>query len=485
MSEPDSDGIVLSGSGFDFDAAAPAAAPARPARATTPNQVLAIVCVGMVLANIDLFIVNVGLPNIARDLGSHSLEDLSWVLNGYAITYAALLVFFGRWAERHRRDRSFMLGVAVFTIASAACSIADSVAALVAYRVLQAAGAALMTPTSIGLLLATFPPERRGHAVRTWTAIGGLAAALGPVVGGALLEFSWRWIFLVNVPIGAVALLIGWWKLPAVPGHDAPRPTLWPAILITGGIAAVTLAIVKVNDWGWTAPATIASFAGAAICLALFVVHCLRAENPFVNPAMFKIRQYTGAALVMAPYSAAFGAMLLSTVLWEQTEWGWSALKTGAAIAIGPLLVPTTSLLFGTKLIVRFGAARVIVAGIAFFAIGMIAWATLLGTEPNLFVAILTMAPVGIGVGLTFPTVMGVGTSALPSSMFATGSGAINMIRQSALAIGVAIFVAMVGSPADPIARMNAYDRGWWVMAGIIALGLIPTFVLIRKKRAA
>src|SRR5271167_1294396 len=153
----------------------------------SPNQVLAIVCVGICLANLDLFIVNVGLPNIARDFKEASLEDLSWVLNGYAIAYAALLVFFGRLAERHRRDSSFLLGVALFTAASAACSVADSVAMLVAFRVAQAAGAALMTPTSLGLLLAVYPPERRNGAVRAWTAIGGVAGAFGPVIGGILV----------------------------------------------------------------------------------------------------------------------------------------------------------------------------------------------------------------------------------------------------------------------------------------------------------
>src|SRR6204780_4745553 len=184
--------------------------------AASPNQVLAIVCVGIVLANLDLFIVNVGLPNIARDFSTATLEDLSWILNGYAIAYAALLVFFGRLAERYRRNNSFLLGVALFTAASAACAAADGVAMLIAFRILQAAGAALMTPTSLGLLLAVFPPERRGGAVRTWTAIGGLAAAIGPLVGGVLVTASWRWIFLVNVPIGLVALLVGWWELPEV-----------------------------------------------------------------------------------------------------------------------------------------------------------------------------------------------------------------------------------------------------------------------------
>src|ERR1700753_4338312 len=207
-----------------------------------PNQVLAIVCVGICLASLDLFIVNVGLPNIAQEFRDASLEDLSWILNGYAITYAALLVFFGRLAERHRRNVSFLLGVSLFTLASAACAAANGVESLVAFRVLQAAGAALMTPTSLGLLLASFPPERRGSAVRTWTAIGGLAAALGPVVGGLLIALNWRWIFIVNVPIGLVAIVIGWYKLPEVPGHDAPRPDPVAAILVTAGIAALTFA---------------------------------------------------------------------------------------------------------------------------------------------------------------------------------------------------------------------------------------------------
>ena len=154
----------------------------------SPNLVLVIVCAGVVLASLDLFIVNVALPQMARDFGVHGLGDLSWVLNAYAIVYASLLVLFGRLADRYRRDRGFLVGVAVFVAASAACAAATSLPMLIAFRVLQAAGAALLTPTSLGLILASFPPERRHGAVRTWTAVGGIAAALGPAVGGV----RWR-----------------------------------------------------------------------------------------------------------------------------------------------------------------------------------------------------------------------------------------------------------------------------------------------------
>ena len=465
----------------EVDAAAARLAPRAPA--ASPATVLAIVCVGICLANLDLFIVNVALPNIGRDFRDAPLEDMSWVLNGYAIAYAALLVFFGRVAERYRRNMSFLLGVGLFTLSSAACAAADSVVTLTAFRLVQAAGAALMTPTSLGLLLAAFPPERRDGAVRTWTAIGGLAAALGPVIGGVLVTVNWRWIFLVNVPIGLVAMLVGWWKLPEVPGHEAPRPHPFDALLVTGGIGALTFAIVKVNDWGWRSTGIGISFIAAIVLLAWFVWRCLRSDRPFVDPALFRIRQFTGAALVMAPYSAAFGAMLLSVALWEQTAWGWSALKTGLAIAPGPLLVPITSLLFSGKLIARFGAAAVVTAGIFFFVAGLSYWASVIGLEPNAALVIMGMIPTGIGVGLTFPTLMGVAASSLRSSSFATGSGVINMIRQAALAIGVAIFVAIVGSPVTPVERVAAFHRGWWIMVPIAALGLIPTFFLVRPGR--
>ena len=385
-------------------------------RAASPNQVLAIVCVGICLANLDLFIVNVGLPNIARDFTGASLESLSWILNGYAIAYAALLVFFGRLAERHRRDRSFLLGVALFTAASAACATANGVAMLVAFRVAQAAGAALMTPTSIGLLLASFPPEHRAGAVRTWAAIGGVAAALGPLVGGVLVTFSWRWIFIVNVPIGFAAMAIGWLRLPLVPGHAVPRPNAWAAVFITIGIAALTFAIVKANDLGLGSPEIAGSLAVSALCLAAFVRHCLRSANPFVPPALFAVRPFTGAVLVMAPYSIAFGAMLFSIAFCEQTVWGWSALWTGLAIAPGPMLVPITSLLFAGRLIARFGAYPVVVAGIVSFGLGLAAWATLIGPEPSFALVVAGIVPSGIGVGLANPRAGGFASRHRPES---------------------------------------------------------------------
>src|SRR3954451_6528733 len=345
----------------------------------SPGLVLFIVCAAVVLASLDLFIVNVALPDMAQDLGEDNLGDLSWVLNAYAITYAALLLLFGRMAERHRRDLGFLLGVATFIAASAACAAASSLGALIAFRVLQAAGAALLTPTSLSLVLATTAPEKRQTAVRIWTAVGGAAAALGPVIGGLLVAASWRWVFLVNVPIGLVALVVGWRRLPRVPGHDVPHPDALGALLGTVGIGALTLGLVKGEDWGWGAASTVAALTVAVVTLGLFVLHTMRAENPLVDPTLFRGRAFRGASLAMVLFSVAFGAMLLSIVLWMQVIWGWSALKSGLAIAPGPLMVPLFGLLLAGRLIARFGAGPVAGTGAAVFALGFVWWAVGVG----------------------------------------------------------------------------------------------------------
>ena len=452
--------------------------------ATSPNQVLVIVSVGMVLANLDLFVVNVGLPNIALDFANPSLESLSWILNGYTITYAALLVFFGRLSERYPRNVSFLVGIGAFTAASAACAAATGTEMLVVFRIVQAAAAALMTPTSLGLLLSAFRPEGRSGAVRTWTAVGGLAAALGPLIGGVLITASWRWIFLVNLPVGLITLVVGWRKLPRVPGHNSSHPDFGAALLVTAGVAALVFAIVKINDWGWHSPGIGAACVATVIFLGLFVARCLRSSTPFIDPHLFRIRPFTGATLAIAPFSAAFGALLLSIVLWDQMIWGWSALKIGLAMAPGPLLVPVVSLLFSRQLIAQFGTAAVSAAGMISFALGQVWWSVVPGLEASFLVATFGMLPIGVGVGLALPTLMGVSTSSLPPSSFATGSGAINMIRQAAMAIGVAVLVAIVGESHAVEERVQAFRAAWLIMAAISLVGLVPTFLLIGLKPA-
>jgi EmrB/QacA subfamily drug resistance transporter len=456
-------------------------------RDASPALVLTIVCAGVVLASLDLFIVNVALPQIGRDfhLSGGGLADLSWVLNAYAIVYAAFLVLFGRLAERYRRERGFLLGVALFVAASAACGAANGLPMLVAFRVLQALGAALLTPTSLGLVLATFPPERRHGAVRTWTAIGGLAATLGPVVGGLLVAASWRWVFYVNVPVGLLALAIGWRRLPRVPGHPVSAPDGTGALLITAGVGALVLGLVNGSRWAWGDGRTVAALAAGVALLTLFAIHTGRAHNPLVDRSLFRLRPFTGASIVALFFSASFGAMLLSRVLWAQDVWHWSALTTGLSIAPGPLMVPPVAFLLTGRLVARIGAGRVIALGSTIFAIGAAWWALAVGLRVDYVGEMLGgMLLTGIGVGLTLPTMMATGTSSLPPHSLATGSAVVNMFRQIGLAVGVAILIAVLGTPHSPAQALDVYRRGWIVIAAISLLAAPIGLWLLERRRA-
>jgi EmrB/QacA subfamily drug resistance transporter len=469
-----------------MDSTSQVAAGRSPGAARSSKQVLVIVCAGVVLASLDLFIVNVALPQIARDFGASNLGELSWVLNGYAIVYASLLVFFGRLADRYRRDRGFLLGVAVFTVASAACAAATSVGMLVAFRLVQAAGAALLTPTSLGLVLATHEAERRPGAVRAWTAVGGFSAALGPVIGGLLVAASWRWVFLVNVPVGLAALVVGWRRLPAVPGHETESPDPFGVVLVTAGVGLLTFGLVKGSDWGWGSLTTVGVLIGAGALLGLFALHCIKGRNPLIHPSLFRSRAFTGSSVVAIFFSASFGAMLLSIVLWEQGVWGWSALRAGLAIAPGPIMVPFFAFVVAGRLIARYGPGLVIALGSLVFGAGVVWWALAMTATPDYVSGALGgMILTGVGVGLTLPTMMSTASSSLPPQSFATGSAVINMFRQTGLALGVAVLVAVLGTAYGAHTALVTFQRGWWVTAGVSFASIVPALILLRRSARA
>jgi EmrB/QacA subfamily drug resistance transporter len=453
-------------------------------RDASPTLVLVIVCAGVVLASIDLFIVNVAMPSIARDLHQRDLSTLSWVLNAYAIVYASLLVLLGRLAEGRARENAFLLGALLFTLASAACGAASSLGMLIGFRVLQAVGAALLTPASLSLVLATTAPEKRHGAVRAWTAVGGASAALGPVVGGLLVAASWRWVFFVNVPIGLLAVVVGWLRLPDVPGHAVKRPDAVGAGLITVGIALLSLALVQGNDWGWGSTRVVGAAIAAVLILAAFVARLQRHENPLIDPKLFKVRTFSGASVVSLAFSTAFGAMLLSVVLWMQDVWGWSALHTGLAFAPGPLMVPLFGFLVTGRLITRFGPGRVIGVGSTLYAVGVAWWVWRAGLHPNYAGMVLPgTLMTGIGVGLTMPTFMATGAASLPPQAFATGSAVLNMLRQVGLAVGVSVFIAVLGTPRTPEGSLHGFEHGWTVISGIGFAAAIVGVIALRRPR--
>jgi MFS family permease len=376
------------------------AVPERASAARPPQAryaaVFAVVTAGIAVVNLDLFIVNVALPSIGRSFHGTDLASLSWVLNAYAIVFAALLVPAGRAADLIGRRAAFLTGMIVFGLASAACAAAPDVWVLVGARIVQAAGGALLIPASLSLLLAAAPPERRTGAIRAWTSVGGAAAALGPVLGGALVAASWHWVFLVNVPVIAIALIFSLRVLApdrrpvasaAGPrsrwlAADEIRPDVLGAAVFTVAIGALALALVKADDWGWASPQVLGGFAAAAVLMALFVYRSARHPAPVIELHLLRHPVFATATAANVLFGIAFGAMLLLVTLWCQYVWGWSALSTGLGVAPGPLLVPFWAIAAG-PIARRIGPGPVAALGCAIYACGCVFWRLNLSLAPD------------------------------------------------------------------------------------------------------
>ena len=443
--------------------------------------ILAVLSVAAFMASLDLFIVNVAFPNIAREFPGSSLGDLSWVLNGYAVLYAALLVPLGRLADRYGRLAGFLGGLALFTAASAACAASQSLWQLVFFRGLQAVGAAALTPTSLGLLLAATPNEKKVRAVRIWAAIGALAAAFGPVVGGLLVEASWRWVFLVNVPVGVLGLIAARLYVPDSRDPAVTRmPDLLGAVLIAVGIGALALGLVKGPDWGWTSYGVVLSLVVAAGSIAGFWVRSARHPLPVVELALLRVRAFAWSNVTAVLFSIAFAGGLLAAVLWLQDVWGWSALETGLGLAPGPLMVPVFAAV-AQRLAGRVPAGTLAAVGSAVFGAGVAIVATSVGPQASYAADFLPGWLIGgVGVGFAFPTIISSATADLPPARAATGSAIVTMARQIGLTLGVSMFVAVVGTPHGFAAVHDAFRHAWWVIAAVAlaaavsALGMTP-----------
>lgn len=436
-----------------------------------PPLVLAVLSLAAFMASLDLFIVNVAFDAIGRDLGDGAVGNLSWILNGYAVVYAGLLVPLGRLADRFGRRAGFLAGLGLFTAASAACAASNTLWLLVLFRVLQAVGAAALTPTSLGLLLPVFAPERRARAVRIWTATGALAAAAGPVVGGLLVEASWRWVFLVNVPVGVGALVATVLFVPdSRDGAEQRVPDVLGGVVAAVAVSALALGLVKGPDWGWLTAPTLAAFATALAGIAVFWRRCRVHPSPVVEPALLAVRPFAWANVTGAAFSAAFAGNLLVFILWLQQVWGWSAVRSGAAVSPGPLMVPLFAVV-GAVLARRLSSGRVAALGCLLFAAGLLLTTSRLTAAPNYLEVLPGLLVGGAGVGLALPTILSAATADLPPQRAATGSAVINMSRQVGSVLGISTVVVLIGAPATYTQAHTAFLHAWWACAVASLLG--------------
>jgi len=446
-------------------------------------RVALIVCVGVFVSSLDLFIVNIAFPDISRDFDGVSVSSLSWILNAYAIVFAALLVPAGRWADAFGRKRVFLAGLALFTLASAACAAAPSVELLVAARVVQAAGGALLLPTSLGLMLPEFKPAERPVAIGIWAATGGVAAAAGPPIGGLLVQADWRWVFLVNLPIGLAALIAGARTLREIREPAAARPDLAGAGLLIAAVGTLVVGIVQGEDWGWGSAAIVGLFAASVVLFAGVAARCLRHAAPIVEPAIVRVRSFRLAVTASIIFYCGFAAMLLSSVLFLTGVWGEDVLTAGLMIAPGPTMAAVFAIPAG-RLATNVGFRIPGVLGPVLFALGSVYWLTQAGDTPSYAADFLPgMIIGGIGVGLTLPTLMGAGAASLPPERFATGAAVITMGRQIGSALGVAVLVAVLG---DATTTAASFDDAWALVIGAgLAAGVTLSLLGPPAPRAA
>jgi EmrB/QacA subfamily drug resistance transporter len=422
------------------------------------------------MSSLDLFIVNIAFPSITRDFHHASLSSLSWIVSGYSIVFAALLVPAGRWADAFGRKRAFLLGLAVFVLASAACAAAPSVELLIAARVVQAGGGALMLPTSLGLILPEFEAAERHVAIGVWAATGGIAAAAGPPLGGLLVQANWRWVFLVNLPVGLAGLIAGARVLAERRERDAASPDVLGAAAFVFAIGALVLAIVKGESWGWASPAVIGLLVLPVVLLAAIWRRSERHPAPLLDPAMFRVRSFSLAVGASVLFFAGFGAMLLNGVLFLTTVWHESVLTTGLMLFPGPAMAALVSVP-SARLGARLGYRLPGLAGATLFVAASVWWITQIhGTPAYASEYLPGMMMSGAGVGLMIPTLTGAGASSLAPHRFATGAAVLTMGRQVGAALGIAILVAVLGAG---VTTLSDFRSAWLICtAGGVTAGL-------------
>ena len=438
--------------------------------------VLAVVSAAQFLVILDLWVVNIALPALQRDFAPATLSDVSWILAVYAIVLAALLLPVGRAADSIGRRECFLAGLVIFGAASLGCAMAPGLPALIACRALQAAGAAVLMPTSLGLALSAFPPRQRGTAVGVWAGVGAVAAGSGPVIGGLLIESSWRWIFLINLPVVLAAWAAGAAILPRR-GAERRRAASGPGgridgvgtILVLGSVGLVCAALTKAS--GWPPSRTWLVLAAGLVLGAAFAAHIRRHPDPLVPPGLFSVRAFSAGAAGLVVYYTGFAAMLLGTTLLLTVQWHFPVLQAAIGIAPGPITAGIVSP-FSGRLTARFGTRGTVVAGAALFAAAG-AWPLAgAGSRPAYAAVVLpSMLLWGIANALIQPSLFA-SADAAPRADLASGSAVMATARQLGSALGVAIFVAVFGT--RPASGLAGFDHAWIIVLVTGALTAWP-----------
>lgn len=421
---------------------------------STPTQraTLAVAMLGFFVVALDAQIVNVALPDIRSSLGG-GLSGLQWVVTGYTLMFASLQLFAGSFSDRIGSKRAFGFGMVVFGLASAACAVAPTLPILIAARILQGVGAALITPASLALIREAFTDRAaRGRAITYWALGGSVAAAAGPVLGGAFTQLDWRLIFLINLPVGAVALVV-LSKVTASPTRTVPFD--WAGQLsAVAALAGLTYGIIEGANHGYTSPIILTSIAIAVCGGIVFVLTQLRGRYPMVPPSLFTSPVVAISLMIAFVSMAAFYGVVFLQSLYFQELRGLDALTTGLLFLPMTALVAILNPLVG-RVMHRFGPIVPIVGGQAVMAAGLLSLALLPETAHVLLVAAL-MVPVGVGGSFTVPPLTAMIMDHVPGSLAGTASGVLSTARQMGGSLGVAVFGAVIAVQSSFMSGLRA-----------------------------
>ena len=474
---------------------------APPSTAPADNRrwfVLVLVCIAQFMVVLDATITNVALPSIQTGL-DFSPTSLQWVVNAYTLAFGGFLLLGGRAADFVGRRRLFVLGIIVFTGASLACGLAPSSEFLIFARALQGLGAAMVSPAALSIVTTTFRegPERT-KALSVWAAIAVGGAAVGLLLGGILTEYlSWEWVFFVNVPVGVLAILLSLRFIPESRALDTKGVDVLGAISVTAGMTLLVYTIVKTQDYGWLSAETIGMFIGSVVLLTAFVLIELRSKAPLVRLSIFRQRSLTGANLAMLAVTGGMFAVFYFASLYVQQTLGFTPVQAGLAF------LPLTAgiILFSViaqQLIGRIGVLPVALTGMAVAAVGLLFLAQIPvdGTYvADVLPGILIMSA---GLGLTFVPMTLIATTGVSDTDAGLASGLFNSSQQIGGALGLAILSTVAASTTtdalpdgvpSPAAQSSALVEGFQaaftVAAGLMALGVIITALLVRRRDVA
>jgi EmrB/QacA subfamily drug resistance transporter len=448
---------------------------------------LAAVSFGLFMIMLDNTVVNVALPAIQSDLEA-DLSELQWVVTGYALTFAALMLIGGKVADAYGRRLIFVVGIAIFTSASLWCGLADSSDELIGARVLQGVGAALMNPATLSIIAATFPAHQRGTAIGIWAGVSALALAIGPLVGGLITQHvDWSWIFFVNVPVGILAIAASFLFIDESRDETHERLDL-PGLATSGvGLFALTYGLIEANTYGWTSTRIVGAFVVAAVMLAVFVLLERHQRAPMLQLDLFRNRTYTGANLVILLVALAMFGVFFFVSLYMQNVLGYSAVQTGAAFLPMTILIILVAPIAG-RTSDRIGSRGLLTVGMVLVA-GQLLYFSRLGVDSSFWNLLPGFLVGGVGMAMTMTPSTAAATRSVPVDKAGVGSAVLNASRQVGGSLGIALMGAIMAAEANgvqsPETFVDGFQSALLVAAGIAVLGAVVAFTLVRPHEGA